>query len=213
MAYIYQIINDINGKIYIGKTERSIEERFQEHCKDYLRRELEKRPLYSAMKKYGIQHFHIELIEETNSPEEREIYWIEQKRSFKYGYNATMGGDGKRYLDYDLIIETYKQVKNQNEVARILGISSDSVHNALVSNDIEIVSSAEVNVKLLGKIVNQYDKQGNFIQSFVSAKAAADALGKTTATSNGATSHIADVCKGRRKTAYGFIWKYADADN
>ena len=40
MAYIYQNINDINGKIYIGKKERSIEERFQEHCKDYLRREL-----------------------------------------------------------------------------------------------------------------------------------------------------------------------------
>ena len=213
MAYIYQIINDINGKIYIGKTERNIEERFQEHCKDYLRRELEKRPLYSAMKKYGVQHFHIELIEETNSPEEREIYWIEQKRSFKYGYNATMGGDGKRYLDYDLIIETYKQVKNQNEVARMLDISSDSVHNVLVSNNVAIIPNTEVNAKLLGKIINQYDKQGNFIQSFASAKAAADALGKTTATSKGATSHIADVCKGKRKTAYGFIWKYADADN
>ena len=31
MAYIYQITNDINGKIYIGKTERTIEERFKEH--------------------------------------------------------------------------------------------------------------------------------------------------------------------------------------
>ena len=30
MAYIYQIINDINDKIYIGKTERSIEERWNE---------------------------------------------------------------------------------------------------------------------------------------------------------------------------------------
>jgi hypothetical protein len=35
------------------------------------------------MRKYGIDHFHIELIEETNNPEERERYWIEQYRSFK----------------------------------------------------------------------------------------------------------------------------------
>lgn len=45
------------------------------------------------MRKYGIEHFHIELIEETDDPEEREIYWIEQKRSFKNGYNAAMERD------------------------------------------------------------------------------------------------------------------------
>ena len=210
MAYIYQIINDINEKIYIGKTERTIEERFQEHCKDCLKREYENRPLYSAMKKYGIEHFHIELIEETNEPEEREVYWIEQKRSFKYGYNATIGGDGKRYIDYDLVIETYNQVKNQNEVAKLLNISTDSVHNILSTNHIEIISSAAVNAKLFGKTVNQYDLNGNYIQSFISAKSAAESLGKITKTSKGASSHIADVCKGKRKTAYGFIWKYAE---
>ena len=52
------------------------------------------------MNKYGIEHFHIELIEETDNPEEREIYWIEKLGSFKNGYNATLGGDGKKYLDY-----------------------------------------------------------------------------------------------------------------
>ena len=210
MAYIYQIINDINGKIYVGKTERTIKERFQEHCKDYLKREYEKRPLYSAMQKYGIEHFHIELLEETDNPEEREVYWIEQKRSFKYGYNATIGGDGKKYIDYDLVIETYNQVKNQNKVAKLLNISSDSVHNILSTNNIEIISSATVNAKLFGKTVNQYDLNGNYIQSFISAKSAAESLGKITKTSKGASSHIADVCKGKRKTAYGFIWKYAE---
>lgn len=37
MAYIYQITNDINQKIYIGKTECSIEKRFKEHCWDAFR--------------------------------------------------------------------------------------------------------------------------------------------------------------------------------
>ena len=34
LAYIYKIINDVNDKIYIGKTECSIEKRFKEHCSD-----------------------------------------------------------------------------------------------------------------------------------------------------------------------------------
>jgi hypothetical protein len=29
MAYIYKIENDINGKVYIGKTELTIEKRFK----------------------------------------------------------------------------------------------------------------------------------------------------------------------------------------
>ena len=106
MAYIYKIENDINQKIYIGKTTRSLEERFAEHCRMSKLEGKEKRPLYAAMRKYGIEHFHISLIEETYEPEERERYWIEYFSSFKNGYNATQGGDGKSYLDYDLIINT-----------------------------------------------------------------------------------------------------------
>lgn len=34
MSYIYKIINDINNKIYVGKTDFSIEKRFKEHCND-----------------------------------------------------------------------------------------------------------------------------------------------------------------------------------
>ena len=45
MAYIYQIINDINQKIYVGKTEFSIEKRFKEHCQDAFKGRNEKRPL------------------------------------------------------------------------------------------------------------------------------------------------------------------------
>jgi len=30
------------------------------------------RPLYSAIQKYGKEHFHIEIVEETTKPQERE---------------------------------------------------------------------------------------------------------------------------------------------
>ena len=210
MAYIYQITNDINGKIYIGKTERTIEERFREHCKDAYRREFEKRPLYSAMRKYGIEHFHVEMLEETDSPEEREIYWIEAKRSFKNGYNATLGGDGKHYIDYDLVLAMYAELKNQKEVARRMNISEDTVHKVLTSYQVDILDNARAVALATGKVINQYDLQDNYIQSFPSAKAAAESLNKITATSNGASSHISDVCRGKRKTAYGYKWKFAN---
>ena len=60
MAYIYKITNTINGKMYIGKTELTIEKRFQQHCKDSQRDKMSNRPLYKAMRKYGVEFFSIE---------------------------------------------------------------------------------------------------------------------------------------------------------
>ena len=206
MAFIYVITNDINGKQYVGKTETTIEERFKEHQKDCYKPRCEKRPLYAAMRKYGIEHFSIQELEETNNACEREIYWIEKLETFHNGYNATKGGDGKPYLDYDLIIETYKQVQNCNEVARIVGCHTDSVQNILKSAGITLVSSQEINKKRLSKAVNQYDlKTHEFITSYSSLIDAERALNKP----RGHT-HIAEVCKGKRKSAYGYYWQFVE---
>ena len=192
-------------------TYGSVEKRWTEHKRDCHKRNLfEKRPLYRAIEKYGIEHFHIEQIEETNNPEEQEKYWIEYYGSFKNGYNATIGGDGRPFLDYDLVIATYKELKNETETAKKLNISTDSVHNILLARKEIIYSSQIVNQQKIGKIINQYDLENNFIRSFPSAKAAAESLGKVTSTSKGATSHISDVCRGKRKTAYGYIWRFVD---
>lgn len=63
------------------------------------------------MRKYGAENFTIEEIEKTDNPEDRERYWIEYFSSFKNGYNATIGGDGRPYIDYDLVVATYKELK------------------------------------------------------------------------------------------------------
>lgn len=213
MAYIYQITNDINNKIYIGKTEFSIEKHFKEHCKDAFKNCNEKRPLYSAMRKYGIEHFHIELVEETDNPEEREIYWIEQKRSFKNGYNATLGGDGRKYIDYDLVIATYNELKSVKDTANKLNISPDSVSNILHANNIFVLASSEALQKKYGKMVNMYDLRGNFIKTFPSTNAAAIYLVENNLTGCKRTTirqHIAEVCTNRRQTAAKYKWKYTE---
>ena len=50
--------------------------------------------------------------------------------------------------------------------------------------------------------VAQLDKEGNTIAIFNSAKEAAQFLGRPK------DSHIGDCCKGRRKTCFGYRWKY-----
>lgn len=60
VPYIYKITNQINGKIYIGKTLKDISSRWREHCKAAKKVCCEKRPLYMAINKYGIENFKIE---------------------------------------------------------------------------------------------------------------------------------------------------------
>ena len=205
MAYIYKITNDINNKIYIGKTEYSIKKRFKEHCRDAFRERNEKRPLYDAIKKYGIEHFSIEQIEETDIPEEREQYWIEQYGSFKNGYNATLGGDGKRYRDYDLIYNLYKEGKNITEISKILNYDEQTCRVALDKFNISHEERVRRGRSNQFHSILQIDiKTGEILNIFPSIADAYRYLGKQH------SGHIASVCNGKRKTAYGYSWKYSE---
>lgn len=216
MAYIYKITNLINGKAYIGKTLLTIEERWKEHCRDARKERCEKRPLYSAMNKYGFENFKIEQIEECsdNIVEEQEVYWIEYYQTFKQGYNATKGGDGKHYLDYDLICETYNQVHNMTKTAKLCGCHKDSVKKILKERQIKIFSSQEIAKEVCSKMINQFSLSGEYIRTFSSISEAARyiqslAPEKRTALT-GISQNISRVARGKRKTAYKYIWKYSD---
>lgn len=204
MAYIYKIINDINQKIYVGKTEFSIEKRFKEHCRDAFKERNEKRPLYSAMRKYGIEYFHIELIEETDDPEEREIYWIEQYNSYgSTGYNATLGGDGKKYIDRNEVVQVYQEVQNISETAKITNHDVHQIKEILTDAGIQTLTNKEVTRSLFGKKVIQLDKQNNFIAEFSSLREAGASIGKH-------HRHIWECCNHERKTAYGYKWCFSE---
>lgn len=211
MAYIYKIVNDINSKIYIGKTEFSIEKRFKEHCRDAFREHNKKRPLYSAIRKYGIEHFHIELIEETDNPEERETYWIEQFGSFKYGYNATQGGDGRSYIDRQQIYNLWKQGLNCKEISIVTGHDIHQISSILKQSGIEPKEILDMSAQIHRKAVCQIDKNGKIKRVFNSLSEACDAMrqeGLTNCKTNTGGAHISEVCRGKRKTFAGFQWKF-----
>lgn len=207
MPYIYKIINQQNGKIYIGKTVESVENRFKRHCRDCQLDTVSHRPLYSAMKKYGIENFQVETIEECEISilNEREKYWIEFFQSFKNGYNATLGGDGVAYADYDLIFSLWKKNNSMRKIQEITGYSLPTIRNALnnyqISKEERLIQGKLIN----SKPVQMIDPTSNkVLQVFSSAQKAGEFLGKI----NG--SHISSVCKGKRQTAYGYKWKYLD---
>lgn len=95
MKYIYKIVNDLNSKVYIGQTTRSLEVRFHQHQMNALSSKYDFK-IYRAMRKYGVEHFAIELVEEVAeeaSLDERERYWIEYYNALHQGYNSTEGGN------------------------------------------------------------------------------------------------------------------------
>jgi hypothetical protein len=161
------------------------------------------------MNKYGIEHFHIELLEETNNPEIREVYWIDYYDAYHNGYNGTHGGDGKSYIDKELVIETYKKTQNQKQTAKLLEISECTVRKILNSFHVKKLTSSEILRKKCGIPINQYDLNGNFIQRFETVGDAVLFLNKRNK-NRSPYEHILDVCRGKRKTAYGYIWKFAD---
>ena len=64
MGYIYKITNKINGKVYVGQTIKNYEERFRQHRLNYNKEYFSQIVLYKAFKKYGIENFSFEMIEE-----------------------------------------------------------------------------------------------------------------------------------------------------
>lgn len=211
-GFIYKITNTLNQKVYIGKTTTSLKERWEEHQLDAYRESMSNRPLYKAIRKYGISNFSIELIEECDISilSNREIYWIETYHSFSNGYNATLGGDGKILYDYDLIADLLKQGLSTKDICNIVGCCDETVFNVAKRNNLSL--NFTNNFCLKKQKVCQYTKTEEYIQSFDSYIDAARWLeeqGIVKESAGSARSHIGEVCRGKRKTAYGYIWKNA----
>lgn len=207
-GFIYKISNDINEHVYIGQTVLPIEDRFREHVKESQKYRATNRPLYSAMKKYGIEHFYINLIEECDYSilSEREQYWIDCYNSYNDGYNATRGGDGSALYDYDSIIEKYKNGMTIREISEYFGCDRDVVQRALKRTDMNPFVNG---IKKLSSEVIMKNKDNIVIEKFSSYRDAARWLinnGYSKASEHGIATNIGRVVDGARKTCCGFIW-------
>ena len=98
--YVYQIVNSLNNKSYIGITN-NIKNRFEFHRTRYnktSKKEYIEKPLYKAFRKYGIENFKFIVLYENLSLDEaknKEIELISGLKTLTHenGYNVTKGGD------------------------------------------------------------------------------------------------------------------------
>ncbi len=210
-GFIYVITNDVNGKQYVGKTTESIEIRYKQHLKDYNRFRCEKRPLYDAMNKYGIEHFSIKQLEECDLSilNQQEQYWIRELGTYHNGYNATYGGDGSQLYDYNIFIQQYNEGLTIQEISALNNCDVQTVRKGLVKNNID--TKANANKRIISIPVIQLDLHNNVLQDFVSSHDAARWLQKNNFTQaknfKAIGARIVQAAKGIRKTAYGFQWK------
>ena len=121
---IYKITNKINGHCYIGQSTQ-IEKRWSNHKVAAYNSESKSYnyPLYRSFRKYGVENFSFEIIEECSNEllNEKEKYWID---FYSPEYNQTIGGDYKT-VPQKLTEEQVKEIQ-QILLADINGVVSYS---------------------------------------------------------------------------------------
>lgn len=211
MGYIYLITNNINGKKYVGQTIHSINTRWSQH-KSEAKRGIPDVYFIRALRKYGIENFSVQELEECDNSilDEREQYYIklyDSNNSLK-GYNSTVGGNSNnRKYEPELILNYWQQGFAMTEIAEKLCCCGQTISAVLKENNIsesEIRSrSMELTGKKNQKIILQYDLTGKLINTFSCIKEAVKITGYD-------ESNIRAACNHRISTYRGYIWCHED---
>lgn len=230
---VYMHVNKMNGKKYIGQTCQNPPKKRWANGLGYI----ESPKFWNAIQKYGWDGFeHIIIqdnltLDEANSLEESLIKKY-NTTSDEFGYNLQSGGENKLHSE-----ETKKKIGEANKGRYVSSETREKIskansgensswygrkHTKEERDKISKGVSGEKN-GMYGKIgsdnpwygkhhsketkkrwskkVNQYDLNMNLIKTWDSIADAQNTLG---------ISHISDCCKGKRKIAGNFLWRYKD---
>lgn len=234
-GFIYKIWNDVNDCIYIGRTYRTLEKRWKEHCeysKDH------KTILYDNIRSIGLKHFELSVIENLYSETlngikemcfSRERYWIEQyKLSGIELYNMTNGGDDvleKKFperpvIQYDLFCNEINRFNSITEAGDKTGISHSDISTCCSKNgkiyctnnyiwryaEEPLTDKEILELNNRYKGVCQYDFNGNLLNTFYRPIDACRYLASHGI--NVDSGNITACSNGKVKSVAGFIWRY-----
>lgn len=136
MFIVYKIVNSINSKVYVGRTVQTLQTRWDGHMKCL--NSGDKRQIYCAMRKYGVEHFHIELIKEYDNLEDMisgEAYYCQFYDAYNNGYNMTTAGEinpmecTKAKYSHDIKMRSPEvKTKISNKMKKIRADSKDYIY-------------------------------------------------------------------------------------
>lgn len=211
---IYKAENLIDGKVYIGATTTSINDRKKDHLQRVDKTYSGK--FHEAISTYGAEAFKWEQIDTaSNSDElaEKEKQYVLEYNSKEEGLNSDSGGGFKKTVyQYDLeegiLVNKYDSLESA-------GISIDakkqdisraclSVNNILKGYywSYEFKEPFIPNKDLRKKEVQQFSIDGDFLAKYGSVSEAARITGLS-------KSCISKVCRAERKSSGGFLWEYS----
>ena len=194
-----------NNKVYIGITRQKPEARWANGHGYYTQ-------LFGrAVKKYGWENIVHEVLYENLSEHEakrieEEIISKLDSQNPEHGYNMTAGGDGAK----GHVVTNEQREKIRESTAKMWRDPEMREH---LTQHLHEISRANIGRKIdpdivkkraekLSIKVDQYTRDGTYIQTFGSLADAARSIRKET------NSAIVACCKGNRKSYFGFIWKY-----
>ena len=231
MYTIYRCIAP-DGKCYIGMTQQTLAARFKNGL-GYKR-------LYfgTAIAKYGWKSISHEILckcETKDEAEQKEREYIAKYKSDQpdFGYNREGGGSNMKQVS--LATRTLMSINHADfsgENSYFYGKKHSEETKRKISNKLkgllvgerngrygkhwDDVGKQKISDARKGKMtgsdnhksrpISQYTKDGVFIKTYICILDAARELNLV----KGADCHIAGCAKGKLKSAYGFVWKYAD---
>lgn len=220
---IYKITNKIDNKCYIGQST-NLKSRIKSH-KSMLKHNNERNILLKrATEKYGYKNFEIEIIKYCIEEEldYYELYFIQYYSSYKRnkGYNIELGGNQNKHLSKKQI----EKMRNTKK-GKLMGKENPFYGRKHTEESKKKISEANKGNKgCLGrfmseetrrkigeankwnriKTVNCYTLDNIFLKTYPSVAEAARQLNVKS------SSLIAQCSRGKRKSAYGYKWKYAE---
>ena len=201
---VYMHTNKENGKVYIGITSRTLDDRCRKNGSGYSKHQI---AFKRAIQKYGWDNFEHIIIEEQLTEIEAKQLEVEMIASYKsncnryknptYGYNMTDGGDG--CIGANLSEETRKKMSIAKK-GKFDG-KNNPMYGHIYSDD-DIIYLRKAHQHEMKSIV-QLDLNGNFIKQYESIR---DANRQT----NINRQCISFCLQGKYQTAGGFKWVYAE---
>lgn len=230
---VYKITNNINNKVYIGLTTKTLEERWKQHINAAYspRNNAYSNIFKKAIRKYGSQNFSLEILAHADTLDDLkrlECHYIDAYNSFAFnepsgGYNATLGGDlvklqnckavtkldiitGKIIAEYSSISEAIsKECKGINESCSNPN-TPKSVKGYCYFYSQDLVNLTDE--QIIEKVHSRYPKL--LYQLDTSGNIIKLWRGPLEASRalNCSEGNIVLVCQGKRRLAAGFQWCY-----